>query len=243
MAIALRGISQTGSGNNGNDVTLTFDTITPPQTDDYVIVAGGHGDAVTTLTAPSPNAGGAYTQIAINTGVEPIFGVWIKKMEATPNTSVLCAGSGNNADATAYCCATWSGVDTVTAQDAAAITVGPTTSTNPNCGSITTVTANAFVLAIAGSAVFDSSPGTVSGYTDQISVSRNDTNDISVALARIDAGAADAEDPPAWGTWASGAWYAVTVALRPAAGAAFATGPKILGARTTFPGGRTIIFP
>ena len=215
MAIALRGISQNGAAGNGGDVTLTFDTITPPLEDDIVIVLGGHGVTVTTLAAPVPNQGSGYTQIGIHTGTMPIFGAWYKRMGATVDTSVLCSGGGNNADAVAYISVVYSGVDTVTAEDVTATTAGPTTSINPNAPSITPVTADAFVLAMAGSAVFDNTPGTVSGYTDQITQSRNDTADITAGFARIDAGAVDAEDPPAWSTWSSGAWYAITAALRP----------------------------
>lgn len=212
MAIALRGISQTGAAGNGGNVTLTFDAITPPLEDDIVVVFGGHGDAVTTLAAP----GTGYTQIGIHTGSAPIFGAWYKRMGATPDTSVVCDGGGNAADAVCYASKVFSGVDTVTAEDVTATTSGPTTSTNPNCASITPVTANAFVVAMAGSDVRDTSPGTVSGYSDNININRNDTNDITIAGAHIDAGAVDAEDPPAWDTWASSTWYAITLALRPA---------------------------
>ena len=215
MPIALRGIAQTGNSNNGGDVTLTFDAVTPPLENDIVIVSGGHGVTVTTLTAPVPNAGDAYTQVGIHTGSAPIFGVWIKRMGATPDTSVTCDGGGNNADAVAWCSTVYSGVDTTTEQDAAATTAGPTTSTNPDGPSITTVTNNAFVCVLAGSAVFDTSPGTVSGYTDQLNITRNETGDFTTAFARIDKTTFGAEDPAAWGTWASGAWYAVTMALRP----------------------------
>ncbi len=212
MPIALRGLSQTGNSNNGGDVTLTFDAITPPLEDDIVVVFGGHGVATTTLAAP----GAGYTQIGIHTGTAPIFGMWLKRMGLTPDLSVLCSGGGNALDGVAYGCAIYSGVDTGTAQDAAATTVGPQTSENPDPASITTVTANAFVLAAAGSAVFDSSPGTISGYTDQLNATRNETNDLTAAFARIDAGTADAEDPGAWSAWLSGTWYAITAALRPA---------------------------
>ncbi len=212
MAIALRGTSQTGNANNGGNVTLTFDTITPPLVDDIVVVFGGHGKGVTTLAAP----GTGYTQIGIHTGSEPIFGAWYKRMGATPDLTVLCSGGGDSNDGVAYGSVVYSGVDTVTAEDVTATTAGPTTSTNPDPASITTVTANAFVLAMAGSAVFDSSPGTIIGYTDQITSTRNETNDLTAAFARVDAGAVDAEDPGAWDTWASGGWYAITAALRPA---------------------------
>ncbi len=212
MAISLRGTSQTGTRINGNDVTLTFDVATPPLTDHLVIVFGGHGVTETTLADP----GSGYTQIAIHTGTAPIFGAWYKKMGATPDTSVVCNGGGNVDDAVAYGCVTYSGVDTITPLDQTTVTVGPTASTNPNCGSITTQTVNAFVLAFAGSDIRDLAPGTVADYTDQLNEQRNDTEDFTTAFARIDAGAIGAEDPAAWGAWATSTWYAITAALRPA---------------------------
>ena len=214
--IALRGLAQTGNSNNGGDVTLTFDATALPQTGDVVVVFGGHGVAVTTLTAPSPNAGGAYTQIGIHTGSAPIFGAWYKVMEATPNTSVVCSGGGNNADASSWACWVLSGVDAAVL-DQTTTTAGPTTSTNPNPASITTQTVDAWVLAMAGSAVSDAAVGTISGYTNHINANRNETNDLSTAGATFENPEADAEDPGAWSAWASGAWYALTAALRPAA--------------------------
>ena len=214
MVIALRGTSQTGSSNNGGDVTLTFDTGTPPLEDDIVVVVGGHGIATTTLSAPVPNAGGGYTQVGIHTGTVPIVGMWIKRMGSTPDLSVVCSGGGNNADASSWMCATYSGVDTTTAQDATATTAGPTTSTNPNPASITTVTDNAFVIVGAGSTVSDASVGTIDGYTDHLNANRNETNDLSAAFARIDAGPLGAENPGAWSAWSEGTWYAITAALR-----------------------------
>ena len=93
MAISLIGTPQIGSANNGGNVTLTFDVA--PQQDDYVIVFGGHGTTVTTLTAP----GSGYTPIEVHTGSAPIFGVWYKKMGASPDSSVVCSGGGDAAEA------------------------------------------------------------------------------------------------------------------------------------------------
>jgi hypothetical protein len=117
MAIALRGLSQSAKANNGNNakanngnnVTLTLDAVTPPQEGDVVVVWGGHGDAVTTLTAPSGNSSGTYTQIAVHTGSTPIFGAWYQVMGATPDATITGFGSGNNQDATAYGCFVLSG--------------------------------------------------------------------------------------------------------------------------------------
>ncbi len=212
MTIALRGTLNhlIGSSNNGGDVTLTFDTITPPLVDDIVVVFGGHGIAVTTLAAP----GAGYTQIGIHTGSAPIFGMWYKRMGATPDLSVVCSGGGDNDDGVAYGCWVLSGVDTTTAEDATATTAGPTTSTNPNAPSITTNNVNAWVIPTAGSDNRDTSPGTVSGYSNQLNVNRNETNDVTVAGATFENPEADAEDPAAWSSWSSSTWYTITAAFR-----------------------------
>lgn len=221
MAIALRGALNhiTATSNNGNDVTLTLDTITPPLVDDIIVVFGGHGIGTTTLSAPSGNTSGSYIQIGIHTGTAPIFGMWFQKMGATPDTSILCSGGGNTADAGDYGCYVLSGVDTTTAQDAAATTAGPTTSTNPNPASITTVTNDAWVIPCAGNDVFDGTPGTISGYINDLAASRNETNDLGIAAATLEKSTFGAEDPGAWSTWSSGTWYAITAAFRPAVAA------------------------
>jgi len=212
MAIALRGSANhiTGASGNGGDVTLTFDTGTPPLENDIVVVFGGHGTDVTTLTAP----GSGYTQIGIHTGSAPIFGMWYKRMGATPDLSVVCSGGGDAQDAVCYGCYVLSGVDTTTAEDATATTAGPTASTNPDPASITTANTDAWVIAVTGSDVRDTSPGTISGYSNQLNTNRNDTNDITIAGATFENPEADAEDPGAWSTWSSGTWYAITAAFR-----------------------------
>ena len=229
MAIALRGLAQTGNSNNGGDVTLTFDTITPPLEGDVVVVFGGHGVAVTSLSAPVPNQGSAYTQIGIHTGSAPIFGAWYKRMGATVDTSVLCSGGGNNADASSWACWVLSGVDADTVLDQTTTTAGPTTSTNPDPAAITTQTDGAWVLAMAGSAVSDAAPGTISGYANHINSNRNETNDLSAAGATFENPTADAENPGAWSAWGSGAWYAITAALKPAILAPSGAGAQTLG--------------
>src|SRR3990167_5422020 len=170
MAIAIRGTNQAGSATNGGDVTLTFSTgAGAPLEGDVVVVFGGHGVTVTTLAAP----GTGYTQIGIHTGSAPIFGAWYKVMGPTPDLSVVCSGGGNGSDGVAYCCWVFSGVD-ATILDQTTTTAGPTTSTNPDCASITTQTANAWVLAMAGSAVNDAAIVAPSGYSNGITDNGND---------------------------------------------------------------------
>jgi len=211
MTIALRGTLNhiTGNRNNGNDVTLTFDTITPPLENDMVIVFGGHGDAVTTLDAP----GTGYTQIGIHTGTAPIFGMWYKRMGSTPDLSVVCSGGGSNADGVAYGCWVLSGVNETTVEDVTATTAGPTTSTNPDGPSITPTTDGTWVISTSGGDVRDLTPGTISGYSNQLDRDGNDTNDITVGGGTFP-WVSGAEDPPAWSTWASSTWYSITAAIR-----------------------------
>lgn len=212
MAIALRGTLNhlAGSINNGGNVTLTFDVTTPPLENDYVVVFGGHGIGTTTLADPS-----GYTLIAKHETTSPIFGMWYKKMTATPDLTVVGDGGGTNTDGVAYGCWVLSGVDQTTPLDVTATTAGPTTSTNPDAPSITPVTENAWVIPCALSEVSDNSPGTVSGYSNQLDIRRVETNPVTIAGATFDSGVVDAEDPAAWDSWSSGLWYAITAAFRP----------------------------
>ncbi len=219
MAISIVGTPQVGNAANGSNVTLTFSTA--PQEGDYVVVYGGTGGNA----APSA-PGTGYSQIALYSGntFNAAFGVWIKKMSASPDSSVVCNGNGNVQSSTAYGCYVFRGVDLTTPQDATATTAGMTTSTNPNCPSITTATNNAWVLALAGSSVNDATPGTVSGYSNQYTTVGVDNINISIAGATFEKTTAGAENPAAWSSWSSGDWYAVTVALRPAAASSSRTG-------------------
>jgi len=210
MAIAVRGTPQIGAATNGGNVTLTFSTgAGAPLEGDVVVVFGGHGVNVTTLAAP----GSGYTQIGIHTGTAPIFGAWYKVMAATPDLSVVCSGGGHVDDGVAYCCWVFSGVDSVVL-DQTTVTAGPTTSTNPDCASITTQTANAWVLAMAGSAVNDAAITGPSGYSNHITNNGNDVADLTAAGATLAVVSPAATNPPSWTGWASGAWYGITAALK-----------------------------
>lgn len=207
MAITVVGTPQVGNAINGGNVTLTFSTT--PSENDYVVVYGGVGSG---STPAAPGTG--YTQIAL--GGTYKLGVWIKKMSSSPDTSVLCRGDGVASTGVAYGCYVFRGVDTTTPQDATAITASGT-STNPNGGSITTANNEAWVLVFAGGNVYDASPGTVSGYSNQYNSQASDTDPYTTAAATFEKTTAGAENPAAWSSWGSSTWYAVTVALRPAA--------------------------
>jgi len=239
MPIAIRGVPKTATQNNGNDATLTQDVITPPLINDIIIVFGGHANTVTTLSAPAGNTSGNFIQLGINTGSssEAVFGAWYQRMGATPDLSVVCDGGGSNQDGVDYGCWVISGVDTVTALDAAATTAGPTSSTNPDCAAITTVTADAWVFAMAGSNNRDTSVTAPTGYTDALNASRNESNDLTISGARINAGAIDTENPPAFTGWGTGPWYAITAAFRPAISAGSSPSPIFMNYYTQLLGG------
>lgn len=199
------------SAGNGADVTLTFPTL---QENDVVIVFGGHSNRA--ANTPGPETGG-YVSLVNHTAASPFFDVSWKRMGPTPDTEVICHGTGNTADAAAYGAFCLRGVIlTGTPTDQTTTTNGPTTSTNPDPPSITTQTHGAWVLAMASNAVNDASITAPSGYSNGISNTNNETGeDHSTAGATLLKETAGAENPPTFTTWANGAWYAVSVAIKP----------------------------
>jgi len=210
------GTPQSGSVIDGQNVTLTFSTT--PQAGDMVILWGGHPHRAGSVLGPS-TAG--YIPITTNTAAAPNFGVWYKIMGGSPDSTVVGRGTANTADATAYAAYVIRGFDQSQPFDVASTTAGPTTSTNPNPPAITTNTMNVLVMALSGSQVLDTTPGTIDLYGNTVSASGDDTNDISVAGATRVIVGQRAEDPVAWSSWSSGAWFSVTLAIKPAFSTAF----------------------
>src|SRR5262245_49003262 len=149
-------ISQIGnilatSSLNGVDVTLTFSTA--PIRGDIVYVWGGHTSTRPTPIGPS-TAG--YTNVGgVQTATTNTFGVWRKQMGATPDTNVVCQGTGNNADSTGYGCIVLRNVEGASPEDAT-IVFANGSSTNPDPGAITVATAGASVVICASTVVSDS---------------------------------------------------------------------------------------
>lgn len=211
MAITLVGTPQGVATGNGADVTITFDVA--PQEGDTVYLVGGRGDG----TAAGPITTG-YTELerGVPPGTARDFGVWRKRMGATPDTSVTAEGGGSSTSAAAYVSIVLRGVDEASPEDATTTEATDTTG-NVDPPAITTQTDGAWVIACGGhpnSSVADVAP---SGYTNLISVAEVDTNRASTALATKEVVSAGVEDPGVFDWRDDGPWVAWSVAVRPAA--------------------------
>jgi hypothetical protein len=208
-SISLIGTPQVGIAANGGDVTLTFDG--SPAENDYVLVAGGHGSGAATLDNP----GSGYTRIWWTDGAAAEWGVWYKKLGATPDASVVCDGGGNTNDGVVYMSWVLRGVHPNVFEDVP-YTLASGSSTNPNCASITPVTVGAWVFALAASANNDGSVSTpLGGYTNFITDNAVESAPITAAGARSAPWSSGAEDPPEFRTWVTGDWSALTLAVKP----------------------------
>lgn len=217
MAISFVGTPQAGSNTNGGNVTLTFDVAL--QQGDVVYVFGCHSDRAPTNVSGPSTAG--YTGIKRVTAASSIdFSVFRKVMGASPDSTVVCKGSTNSADACSYACYVLRGVDNSTPEDVAVTSTGPTIGGQPNCPSIDPVTNDCLILALMGNRINDAAITGPSGYSNTITSTGNDTVDTSVYGGTKQLVGHAAEDPGATTGWLEGnAWGAVTVAVRPAAAA------------------------
>lgn len=213
--ISVVGTNQAGSAIDGGNVTLTFSTA--PSPGDVILVFGGHFKGGASY-GPTGVSGTQYLNVidpagsANNAG----FGFWYKVMTGDDtDTAVTCLGSGTTTEATAYCSTVLRGVDTSVVLDQTTVQATGN-STNPNPGSITTVTNGALVVAAAGSVVNETSIIAVSGYGNFAEATGNDTgNDFSTAICSLVKASLGAEDPAAFTSWSTGNWRAITVAIRP----------------------------
>ena len=214
MAITFVGQAQAGN-NNGNNATINLTTIAGLAQNDIVIVFSGEN----IRSGKSPAVTG-YTQLTATDNQVRAWGGY-KFMGATPDTSAVIPGTGNAADACAGIAFAFRGVDTTTPLDqttpAAATGSGGTA---PNGPSITTQSADAFVVVGAVASGQDTSVGTVTNYLPSTPPNSNsvDTNSVTVSMVYRDITAAGAEDPPAWSTFTNiGGWVCLTLALKPSA--------------------------
>jgi hypothetical protein len=210
---------ESDTSENGEDAFISLSGLGLAE-NDIVLVFGGF----TTLSAPAVNSG-PYTpsdynslgQIDSNDGTHYIrTSVAWKRMGVSPDTSVLCRGTGNANDCCAYSAFVLRGVDTTTAIDATTTTATGTAG-SPNSPSITTVTQGALVFSFGASTDYDTDQVQPSNYTLVETAVRNDgvNTAISIGSALRSITTPGAENPGPWADWTGGTWTAATVAIRP----------------------------
>jgi len=221
MALSFVGSAE-GSSANGGDVTLTHPgTIAE---DDVVYV--GHGVATGIGDYDVSVSTGGYTELADifeTDGLNANLGIFRKIMPVTPDSTVVCVGTGGSGDSTAAVEHVWRGADQTTPEDATTTTATGVDVTNPDSPAIVTATANAIVLTIGAGTINDASVTMPTGYSNQVDANGNDNSDVTVGMASKSVSSPGTENPAAWtGFTDPGAlccWAAGTVAIRPAGGA------------------------
>jgi hypothetical protein len=165
---------------NGADVTIVLPTTMVEG--DMVVVTGGAPRGVSSISSVG------WTTVMQNLNGTLKIGVYYKFMGATPDTTVVCDGSGNAADAAAYVAMVFRGVDPNDIFGANTTVIAAST------GSVTTPfiqPANTsipyVVLSCAGSAIYDTTITSPAYYRgDPTGNAENDTtNDVTVAMAVI----------------------------------------------------------
>jgi hypothetical protein len=216
MAITFVG-SNTGTGSGTTTITIPMPT--GVATGDVVYVAAMSSQ---TVDVDCTESSGTWTEIAdlySNDTDDTNLCVFRKVMGGTPDTDVTLTVRTTTGASVGLSYAL-RGVDTTTPEDATATTATSPDASKPNPPSITTVTANAWVIAIGGSSEADAVTNPPTDYsnlavnTDGGGLLRN------VMMASREIASPGPEDPGVFddivGT-ASDSWCAVSVAVRPAA--------------------------
>lgn len=218
MALSLRGVAESTAAADP--------TITHPggiaQND--VVIFAVHTDETSNQDLSMITTG--YTELAdvyANDNFDTNLGVFRKIMGATPDSSAQAETGSATGLAVEH---VWTGADTTTPEDATTTTVTKTNGSRADPPAITTVTADAVVIAICSSAYQQT--GTLSeptGYSNLVDVGESVTGHVMMASkAKASPGA---EDPGIFNGFnngvsdsaASGA--AATVALRPGTSGAY----------------------
>ncbi len=181
-----------------------------PATGDYLlyIAAADSADGASSLMAPS-----GYTPIYETTDSNPNGGAWYKKLGAG-ETSITLPAVASLGTSHVYTMAVLKGVHATTPMDATRTTASGATG-DPDCPSITTVTADAMVVAIG--LIDDDTVTSVSAYpSGYTNTDFNGGTGASIVMATKLVASPGAENPSAYNTSADDAWWAITLAFRPA---------------------------
>jgi hypothetical protein len=214
-----------GTTNTGNiTFNLTGGLNTTPQADDLVVIAYGVGTGTTRNPTLNITTGytAAFTQVFQSdaTTTSTKFGVWYKRMGATPDTQFTRTGTGNTNDDGVIIVQVWRNVDATTPLDVTPVTSQSADTAIPNPPAITPVTTNSIILVAAASGHTDGTDTYTATYLSNFrTVGNNGTFDSTAGMGSV-AWTSGAYDPAAWtfsGTNSTNFSYvAATIALRPA---------------------------
>lgn len=194
------------AGTLGGDVTIACYTVAHGSDLNLAMTTSGYTE---------------YNDIYANGSNDANLSVFRKVQGSTPDATAVATGSGDTNDCGVLCISTQRGVNNTTPEDATTTTATGTTSGLSDPPSITTVTANALVVACGGmagtSGVSTGTPTPPSGYTNLAFENGSDTNGSSNGhmSSKIRA-TAGAENPAAYSSLTGNSWAAMSVALRPA---------------------------
>ena len=222
-------VVNTYSGSTNNANSLTISGIVALE-NDYLVVAGGYGLSSGAVGQHAPSTVG-YTAAGTiegtaSTGADCEIGVWYKKMGATPDIQVDLPGTTAATQSTAYTVFVLRGVDGTTPLAGTVTSTGDSPTTDGSAGqspAITTTSNNAWVLSFifdvhtAGSSV--SNTAAPSGYSDLVSVSQNDSGDVTLGASGKIVATAGVETPGVYtDDYTTERWSGITVAFAEASG-------------------------
>jgi hypothetical protein len=208
MAISFVGsTSHQIAGAGREEVTLPG---TPASGD--IVLVGGCTDTDASLTAPDDGSV-AYTAIGSSSANDPSYGLWYKVLSGS-DSSVFITGLDAGETST-FVVAVFRGIDTGSPFDATS-TVASNSAGDPDPPSITTVTNDAAVLSWGFLDDDGITSCTQSGGSNV--TFRGVANECSTMFGWQTQATAGAVNPAAFVTDGDDAWFARTVALKPAAG-------------------------
>lgn len=211
-SIELVGTPQAGNASNGSDVTLTFD-VTPLE-DDVVIVIGGNADSEGTGDVGPSTTGYTEESTQFDTPADMHYGVWWKAMGATPDSNVVCQGTGQVDEATAYICYVLRGVDTSVPIDVASVYDTVASTQYPDPPAATPISNNGLAIAWM---VWDGAQDLSEfseGYSHLREAQGVDSSRFAVASAIRVLGTATEEDPGAFALASAGSSNGITTIIR-----------------------------
>jgi len=237
MAISRVGSKTNNHNNSATGLTFTFATdllddsnvavgAGAIQTGDLVIVAieiSGTTDLAQSALTPTGYTA-AHTDSYQNDNFDSNFQVSYKVMGGTPDTTLQIPPVPTTASQCCFCVIVLRGVDTTTPMDVAPVVTGGTNTGVANAAAITPVTAGAWIIAFAGSAVaaanIYTAPTNMSSSVGAFRTVQGTgvTNQAVAGYSTLTTWTSGAFDPNAFGGSTStntGSWSAVTVAVRP----------------------------